>query len=160
MRLVVLALVLVLAACEGTTTTDARYSTPEHTVETMLAAYGLADATQEQIREQLSARGHFELRDRRSYEACFEDYGSTSLDEGLAGFVFGSIAAGRDDLRVEMHGDRATVSPREGIEIVMHRDERGAYRVMLAESVPEAVRAQMASVADHAEDRARRGVPE
>ncbi len=161
MRFVPLALALALLGCDGATTTiDARFSTPEHTVETMLRAYGLEDATQEQIRERLSSQGRFELRDRASYEACFEDLGQGPVNEGLAGFVFGAIAAGREDLRVETYGDRATVSPREGIEIVMHRDEHGAYRVVIAESVPAEVRARMAAVAGHAEDRARRGVPE
>jgi hypothetical protein len=161
MRLSLLALVLAVTACDGaTTSTDARFSTPEHTIDTMLRAYGLESATQEQLREQISAHGHFEIRDRTSYEACFEDLGDGPVNEGLAGFVFGAIAAGRDDLRIETVRDRATVSPREGIEIVMHRGADGAYRVVLAESVPAAVREQMAAVAGHAEDRARRGVPE
>jgi hypothetical protein len=161
MRLPLLALVLALAGCDGATTTvDARFSTPEHTVDTMLRAYGVEDATQEQIREQISAHGHFELRDRASYEACFEDMHDGPVDEGLAGFVFGALAAGREDLRFMTHGDRATVSPREGVEIVMHRGDDGAYRVVISESVPAEVRAQMAAVAGHAEDRARRGVPE
>lgn len=161
MRLAPFALVLALLGCDGATTViDARFSTPEHTVETMLRAYGLEGASQEQIREQMSAHGHFELRDRASYEACFEDLGEGPVNEGLAGFVFGAIAAGRDDLRVETFGERATVSPREGVEIVMHRGADGAYRVVIAESVPAEIRERMAAVAGHAEDRARRGVPE
>jgi hypothetical protein len=160
MRLVPLVLALASFGCDGATTVDARFSTPEHTVDTMLRSYGLEDATQEQIREQLSAHGRFELRDRASYEACFEDLGQGPVNEGLAGFVFGAIAAGRADLRFQIFGERATVSPREGIEIVLHRGDDGAYRVVLAESIPDEVREQMAAVAGHAEDRARRGVPE
>ncbi len=158
--IVLFALVLVLG-CEGATrTVDARFSTPEHTVRTLLSAYGLADATQEQIRERMAAHDRFEIRSRATFRSCFEDLGTSPASEGVAGFVFGALAAGRDDMRVELAGDRATVSPRAGVEIVMHRGEDGAYRIVLGESVPDEVRARMASLARHADDRLRRGIVE
>ena len=162
MRLLTFALVLaLLGGCDGATqTVDARFSTPEHTVRTLMSAYGLGDATQEQIRERMAAHDRFEIQSRATFRACFEDMGTQAASEGVAGFVFGALAAGRDDMRVEMHGDRATISPRAGVEIVMHRGEDGAYRIVLAESVPDEVRARMASLAAHADDRLRRGIPE
>ncbi len=162
MRLSMVVLCLLAAiGCDGATRTiDARFSTPEHTVRTLLSAYGLADATQDQIRERMAAHDRFEMQSRATFRACFEDLGTQAASEGVAGFVFGALAAGRDDLRVEITGDRATVSPRAGVEIVMHRGDDGAFRIVLRESVPAEVRARMASLAQHADDRLRRGIVE
>jgi len=159
------AVIAVLVGCEGATqTVDARFSTPEHTVRTLMSSYGLEDATQEQIRERMAAHDRFEIQSRATFRECFEDLGPTSgthgaASEGAAGFVFGALAAGRDDVEITMTGDRATLVPRQGVQIVMHRGEDGAYRIVLAESVPAEVRARMASLAQHADDRLRRGIP-
>lgn len=168
MRLFLCASVMaaLLGACDGATrTTDARFSTPEHTVRTLMGSYGLADATQEQIRERMAGHDRFEIQSRSTFRECFEDMGPTSgtagaASEGAAGFVFGALAAGRDELEIALHGDRATIVPRQGVEIVMHRGQDGAYRIVLAESVPAEVRARMASLAQHADDRLRRGITE
>jgi hypothetical protein len=153
---------LSLAACEGAThTVDARFSTPEHTALTLLGSYGLEHATQAEIREHMAQHDRFEMRDRHAYEACFSDLrDGDAASEGVAGFVFGAIAAGRDELRVQITGDRATLSPRDGVEIVMHRGDDGAFRIALADSVPSEVRTQIAAIAHHADERLRRGLPE
>jgi hypothetical protein len=159
--LATLVLLASLLGCEGATRTiDARFSTPEHTVRTLLGSYGLADATQEQIRERMAHHDRFQIQSRATFRSCFEDLGTSTAAEGVAGFVFGALAAGRDDLRVEITGDRATISPRAGVEIVMHRGEDGAFRIVLADSVPTEVRERMASLAHHADDRLRRGLTE
>jgi hypothetical protein len=152
-RAVVLA-VVVLAGCEGLARSDARLSTPERTVATLLGAYGLEDVPQEEIRARLASRGRFELHDRASFELCFSDLDGP-VAEGLAGWVVGALAAGRDDVRTEIAHDRATVSPREGVRIVMHRGADG-WRIALRESVPEDVQRGMASLAEHAHARALR----
>ena len=161
-----LTLATLLGACDGATeTVDARFSTPEHTVRTLMSSYGLADATQDQIRERMAGHARFEMQSRATFRACFEDLGPSTgtqgaANEGVAGFVFGALAAGRDDLNIQIAGDRATLSPRTGVEIVMHRGDDGSFRIVLAESVPSEVRARMASLAHHADERARRGTPE
>jgi hypothetical protein len=160
MRLSILLALALLSACDGARTVDMRFSTPEHTVRTLLSAYGLQDATQDEIRERMAQHARFEMQSRATFRSCFEDLGSDAAEEGVAGFVFGAIAAGRDDLNVTITGDRATLTPREGVEVVMHRGEDGAFRIVLAQSVPAEVRTRMASLAQHAEDRARRGIPE
>lgn len=155
------ALLLGLLGCDGATrTADARFSTPEHTVRTLMSAYGLEDATQDQIRERMAHHDRFEMQSRATFRACFEDLGTSPAAEGAAGFVFGALAAGRDDTAVQLHGETASLSPRAGVEIVMHRGEDGAYRIVLAQSVPAEVRARMASLAQHADDRLRRGILE
>lgn len=58
----------------------------------------------------------------------------------MASYVLGMLAAARDALRYETVADRGYVIPREGMRIVMQRGEDGAYRIVLADSVPEDVR--------------------
>lgn len=156
MRVLALALVL-LTACQGREA-DARFASPEATVETLLATYDLADVSQAEIRERMAAHRRFTLLDRDTYEACFADLGRGSSDEGMAGFVVGALAAGKDELVVDVDEGRATVSPRAGVEIVL-REEDGAWRIVLARSVPAEVRERIASVAAHADGRLRRGLP-
>ncbi|UJR86114.1 hypothetical protein [Sandaracinus amylolyticus] len=160
-ELVAIALgVLGIVGCDAPRGVDARYSTPEHTIETLLASHGLEDATQEDIRARMSAHQRFELRDRASFEACFADLQPGPVGEGLAGWTLGAIAAGRDELRVEIIGDRATVAPREGVRIAMARDEGGRWRIVLAESVPIEVRRALGAVAERHDRRAReQGLP-
>lgn len=155
MRLV-LAFALVLGAC-GSPPVDQRFVTPEATVTTLLGAYDLADVSQDEIRTRLAARDHFPLRDRDTYEACFTDMAADPSAEGLAGFVVGALAASKDELTVTIEGERAIVSPREGVEIVMRRQD-GEYRIVLARSVPDEVRTRIVAVAAHAETRLGRGL--
>lgn len=150
---------IALVACEGAVThTDARFSAPEHTVDTLLRAYDLEDVPQAEIRERMARHGRFELVDRPSYEECFADFGGTASDEGYAGFVVGALAAGRDDIRVTITGERASVSPREGVRIVLLRHDDGTWRIVLRDSVPLELRERLSSVAEHAEGRLRRGI--
>lgn len=146
-----------LGGCEGATTTvDVRYSTPEHTIATLFTAYGVEDLTQDEVRQRMASNSRFELRDRDTYLSCFSDV-ATATDEGLAGFVFGGLAAGKDDLRTTIAGDRATVSPRPGFDVVMHREDDGRWLISLSESVPDEVRVRLGAVAADFEHRQRRG---
>ncbi len=166
MRSRVLALA-VLASCVGAcaagcsdgdfTTVDARFSTPEHTVQTLLGAFGVRELSQEQIRAQLATQGSFRLQNRVDYEACFTDFAQPG-GEGLAGYVLGMLAAAKDELRYETFEDYAYVFPREGVRVVMRR-EAGAYRIVLRESVPDEVRRGLIGVEAAAEERARLGTP-
>lgn len=148
---------LSLAACEGATTeVDVRYSTPEHTISTLFSAYGVEDLSQDEIRARMTGNDRFELRDRDTYLSCFADV-RTPTDEGLAGFVFGALAAGKDDLRTTITNDRATVSPRPGFDVVLHREEDGRWLIALEESVPAEVRTRLGLVAADFDQRQRRG---
>ncbi|MBX7191733.1 MAG: hypothetical protein K1X94_06735 [Sandaracinaceae bacterium] len=147
---------LVLGCDGATTTVDVRYSTPEHTIATLFGAYGVEDLTQDEVRERMAGNGRFELRDRDTYLSCFSDL-HTPTDEGLAGFVFGGLAAGKDDLRTTIAGETATISPRPGFEVVMHREDDGRWLISLDESVPAEVRTRLGMVAADFEHRQRRG---
>jgi len=149
------ALSVAAAGCEGATTrVDRRFATPERTVHTLLEAYDLDSLSQDAIRGRLAARERFMLRDREAYEGCFADLNGAAA-EGMAGWVLGALAAGRDELRTEMTPVRATVSPREGVRIVM-RSDAGAWRIVLRQSVPAEVQRGLATLAARAEEQARR----
>ena len=149
------AALLVLASCGGddVTSTDARFSTPEHTVQTLLGTYGLNDLPQARIQEQIVQHGAFQLRDRETWQACFADLDQPG-GEGMAGYVLGLLAAGRDDLRFETAGERAYAFPREGVRVVMIRGADNTFRISLRESVPDEVRNGLLTVEQNAQHRA------
>ena len=149
---------LASTACSGATeTVDARYSTPEHTANTLFSAYGIEALSGEDVRARMTSNARFDLHDRETFTSCFRDL-ETTTDEGLAGFVFGALAAGKDNLRTEIVESRATMSPRTGVEIVFLREEDGRWLISLAESVPPEVRTRLGAVAADTEQRQRRGV--
>lgn len=148
---------LLATGCEGaTTSTDPRFATPERTAETLLASYELDTVSQDEVRARLAAHARFELEDRDAFEACFADLDASPAGEGLAGWVLGAIAAGKDELRTTIAADRATVSPREGVRVVMRREDDGAWRIVLAESVPADVRRGIEAVTAMHDQRLRR----
>lgn len=149
------ALTVLLAGCgDDVQVTDPRFATPERTVATLLATHGLADESQESIRSRIAERGSFELRDAETWRLCFTDLERPG-GEGMAGYVLGLLAAARDELRYETAANRGYVFPREGIRVVMDRGEDGAYRIVLAESVPEEVQRGLLQI----EENARRRIP-
>lgn len=152
--------VLVLALClaaflgglgcdENLTHIDARFSTPEHTVDTLLGAYGVSELPQDDLRARIATQGGLTLQDREAYAGCFVDLARPG-GEGMAGYVLGMLAAARDDLRFETAGDRGYAFPREGIRVVMIRGEDRTYRISLAESVPEEVQRGLLQVEENA----------
>lgn len=136
---VALAALLLCACGDATTRTDPRLATPERTVQTLLAAHGIAGADRDEVQARVVAEGGFSIADREAYEACFAD-----LDQpggpGMAGYVLGLLAAAQGELRYETFEQRGVVQVREGVRVVMRRGDDGAYRIVLAESVPEDVR--------------------
>jgi len=162
-RLRVLALsVLLCAACGDDADADPRFATPEATVDTLLASYGVDRMSQDDVQEAMGKRARFELRDEQSYRACFDDWNGPQ-DEGLAGFVFGTVAAGKDQLEVEREGDRARIYPnperRDRSVVLVERD--GEWKISLRESVPGSVREALIEEYRRMSDRNRRaGRPE
>ncbi|MCB9597914.1 MAG: hypothetical protein H6719_34680 [Sandaracinaceae bacterium] len=145
-----------LVGCDDAQVTDPRFATPERTVATLLATHGLADESQDAIRARIAERGSFELRDAETWRMCFTDLDRPG-GEGMAGYVLGLLAAGREDLRYETIADRGYAMPREGIRVVLERGQDGAFRIVLAESVPEEVQRGLLQVEENA--RRRRAPP-
>lgn len=157
-----LATALALGACEDDPP-DPRFATPDATVRTLFTAYGVEDLTQAEIQQRMMTRGQFELRDEAAYRACFADFRGPE-DEGLAGFVFGTLAAAKDELEIVPSRDVIHVFPdragRPDRSVVMRREEAG-YKIVLRESVPRDVQRQLLDVHRRASEQARRhGSPE
>jgi hypothetical protein len=139
---------------------DPRFAAPEDVVRTLLAAYGVDGVPEQEIQRRMRERGQFDLRDEVTYRACFADYVGPA-DEGLAGYVFGALAARKDSLRVVRIGDRAHVFPvadDQSHMIVMTRAD-GVYRISLRDSVPQRVQAQLRDVHRRARAQAERLPP-
>lgn len=146
-----------LSGCSDVRRTDSRLATPERTIATLMGAYGVAGVSEEALRTRIASHESFRVDDPDALAACFTHLNGPA-DEGLAGFVFGALAAGRDHLRIELAADRATVSPRAGVQFVLVRDATGAYRFDLEESVPAEIRTRMAALASQTEQRLARGI--
>jgi hypothetical protein len=133
------------AACgsEDTTTADPRFSTPEHTIETLLGTYGMRDATQAQLDDWLENNQRYQLQDPTTFRECFSDYEGTA-DEGLAGFVVGALVRGRSDARVTIIRDTASISTGDR-RVVMHLVE-GRWKISLRDSVPQEVQQQLREI--------------
>ncbi len=157
-----LALLLPLvAACAGGG--DPRFVTPEDTVRTLFAAYGLEHVPEETILARLAEGQRFELLDPAGFRACFADHRGPE-HEGMAGYVFGVLAAGKEHLRFRADGERVRVLVGRGgasdPRIVMRRT-RGGFKIVLAESVPEDVRRRLLALYDRSRTHAARvGLPE
>ncbi len=137
-RALSLAALAAMMACGEASGTDPRFATPERTVDTLLAAHGAGEASASELTARVAAGG-LPVVDRELHARCFADLDQPG-GEAMAGYVLGMIAAARDALRFETVGERGYVIPREGARVVMQRGADGAYRIVLAESVPEDVR--------------------
>ena len=80
-----------------------------------------------------------------------------SFDAPPTDAELGALAAGKDELRTSIANDRATVSPRPGFDVVLHREQDGRWLISLADSVPDEVRTRLGMVAADYEHRQRRG---
>lgn len=164
-RSLALALLLALpaaAACEQEPDPDPRYASPEATIHTLMASYGVDAMSQDEIQGFMQQHSRFELRDEQAYRGCFADWNGPQ-DEGLAGFVFGTVAAGKDQLEVRPVGDQVHVYPnperRDRKVILVQR--HGEWRISLRESVPTDVRRALTEEFRRMTDRHRRaGRPE
>lgn len=142
----VLSLVPWSAGC--TQEVDPRFATPQATVRTLFSAYGVSLASEASLRARLVAHERFRLRYPVAYRSCYADF-ERDEDEGAAGFVFGRLVAVKDHLVFHRDGDHATVrasADSPAIPTVHLRRRAGAFRIVLRQSVPVEVRAQLRAV--------------
>jgi hypothetical protein len=130
---------------------DPRFATPQKTVRTLLGAYGLDGLSQQEIQRRLRARQQFRLTDPQTFKASFVEMNGDEA-EAYAGFVVGALAAGRDDIRVTIIDDTASVFPTPQVRIVMQRTDEG-WKIDLPQSVPPEIRAQFQDIARRARKR-------
>ncbi len=142
-----------LVGCGGTTSADARYSTPEHTLATVLASYGLTGLTPDEVRTMRRER-RLRLQDPVAYHACFVRFDSY-LDEALAGYIVGALAENPEPVQPQIVGDVARV-PIAGKTTIVLRKKDGAWRIDLDTSVSSTMRAKLQDVVRRAEKMTRR----
>jgi hypothetical protein len=152
-----LALLLpLLAACAASA--DRRFATPEDTVRTLFAAYGLEHVSERAIVARLAEGQRFELLDPEGFRACFADHRGPE-HEGMAGYVFGVLVAGKEHLRFRADGERVRVLVGRGGASdpgIVLRHTRDGFKIVLAESVPEDVRRQLLALYDRSRAHAAR----
>jgi hypothetical protein len=154
-----LAVIGVLAGCKKEEAVDPRFESVDATLATMMRAYGVEEMTQDEIQAHMRTQGRFELRDEATYQACFLDYRGPQ-DEGLAGFVFGMLAAGKDQLQVRTVDDRSTVFPTPGRvdRSVVLFGRNGEWTVSLEESVPGPIREALRGEYERSSNQRRREI--
>ena len=140
---------------------DPRFAEPEATVQTLFTAYDVERLEEAEVQELLRQRVQFQLRDRAAYQACFSDWRSPH-DEGLAGFVFGRLAAVKDHLRYEHASDDQGALIRvvpvrngdPGHPVILRQTDAG-WKIALRESVPTELRQRLYRVYEEARRRER-----
>lgn len=136
-----------LAACENQAVPPA-FATPNATIETLFRAYDVQDIPQTEIRRRLEARERFELIDEAGFLSCFSDW-QGDHDQGLGGFVFGQLVAGKDELAVEVDGDTAKVrvtSASPDLQPIILVRQEGGWKIDLRQSVPPDIRQRLYEV--------------
>jgi hypothetical protein len=126
-----------LAACDDVHHADSRYATPERTLATLLASYGLADKSLAEI-QSLRRTGRLRVRDAAAAHACFESFAGAE-DEALAGYIVGVLASADGSLRPTIAAGTARVAVGDTATLVLH-DHDGAWRIDLPASVPVSTR--------------------
>ncbi|MGB5811534.1 MAG: hypothetical protein WBG86_13435 [Polyangiales bacterium] len=141
------ALLSVLAACKSTSVPPA-FETPSATINTLFRAYDVQDVPQQEIRRRLEARERFELIDEGLFFSCFSDW-QGDHDQGLGGFVFGQLVAGKDELAVEVDSGTARVrvtSASPDLPPVILVKQEGGWKIDLRQSVPPDIRQRLYEV--------------
>ena len=140
-------LFVALTSCK-TRSASSDFESPKATIDTLFRAYDVVDVPQNEIRRRLQARERFELLDEELFRSCFSDW-QGEHDQGLGGFVFGQLVAGKDELeisvsektaRVRVAGAASEVAP------VVLVDQRGEWKIDLRQSVPPEIRQRLYEV--------------
>ena len=153
MRAIIIATttVLALTSCKSEPVSSA-FESPSATIDTLFRAYDVQDVPQAEIRRRLQARERFELVDGNLLRSCFSDW-QGEHDQGLGGFVFGQLAAAKDELMVDIQGDtayvRASSSAPDYEPIVLIKQDAG-WKIDLRKSIPPDIRQRLYEVYRHA----------
>ena len=138
------AILLALVSCERESVSSG-FESPSATIDSLFRAYDVQDVPQAEIRRRLQARERFDLVDENLFRLCFSDW-QGDHDQGLGGYVFGQLVAGKDELQLEVDGDTAKVrvaSATAGLEPIILVERRDGWKIDLRQSVPPEVRQRL-----------------
>ena len=137
--------IVILSACAEEPRPDLRFASPQATLQTLFDVYGVLEVSQAEIDRRMEMGYRFHLVDPATLHLCFADWNEPA-DEGLAGYVFGNLIVAKDDLVATIRGDRAEMlvqdPERRSRPVVFERD-RGAWRIVLEESVPRPIQEEL-----------------
>ncbi len=154
----IVGLLLLVAACTRSPS-DPGFESPNATIETLFRAYDVHEVPQAEVRRRLEARERFELIDPTLFRSCFTDW-EGEHDQGLGGFVFGQLVAGKDELAVTLDDGTARVRVRSAppdLAPVVLVKQGNAWKIDLRQSVPPEIRQQLYEVYRRARRVERRG---
>ena len=140
-------LFVALTSCK-TRSASSDFESPKATIDTLFRAYDVVDVPQNEIRRRLHARERFELLDEELFRSCFSDW-QGEHDQGLGGFVFGQLVAGKDELEISVSEKTARVrvaSAASEVAPVVLVDQRGEWKIDLRQSVPPEIRQRLYEV--------------
>jgi hypothetical protein len=136
-----------LASCK-TERAPEGFESPSATIDSLFDAYGVREMSQEEARRRLRARERFELLKPDLFRSCFSDW-QGEHDQALGGFVFGQLVAAKEELKISVDDDVATVrvAP-DGSDIqpiiVVKQDH--AWKIDLRRSIPPKIRQSLYEV--------------
>ena len=139
--------VLLVAACKANSISS-DFESPNATLQSLFRAYGVEETPEAEIQRRLQARERFDLLDEELFRSCFSDW-QGEHDQGLGGYVFGRLAAGKDHLELEVSDSlarvRSAAEPAEVEPVVLVQTEHG-WKIDLRQSVPDELRRQLYEV--------------
>lgn len=153
MKLGILSAFAVLAWVACTTEpADPAFASPKATIDTLFTAYDVKTVPQSEIRRRFTVGERFKLYDHELFKSCFSDW-QGEHDEGLGGYVFGKLVAGKDELGIEVDETVARVRPLSAQEdfppVVLIKQDAG-WKIDLRQSVPADVRQRLYEVSRRA----------
>lgn len=157
--LVAVAVLIGVTACKRDAG-QSGFESPRAAIDSLFAAYGVKDLSQQEARRRLQARERFELLDPKLFRSCFSDW-EGEHDHALGGFVFGQLVAGKDELQITIEDRTAEVraaSASAELQPIVLAERDGLWKIDLRQSVPPQVRQSLYEVyrrARRAERRAR-----
>ncbi len=138
---------LLVAACKKYETSS-DFESPNATLQSLFRAYGVTEIPEAEIQRRLQARERFDLRDEALFRSCFSDW-QGEHDQGLGGYVFGRLVAGKDHLTVEVDEGIArvrTAADAAEVEPVVLLQTDDGWKIDLRQSVPAELRQQLYEV--------------
>ncbi len=138
---VLLSVALGALACGSEREERLMTASPKQTVSALLRLHDVEG----KLPEQRDKEARRTSADPRQLKLLIADYGERDsfVDDLYIGFVVGALARCQDQLTINHKGDRATV--KAGNVTVVLQQDNDRFRILLAESIPQAIKDRAAA---------------